>query len=205
MDRQQYLRELEARLSNRMRPNELESVMRYYEEYFEEAGPQGEAQAILDLGSPADLTARIMGQQVIKDLERRAPEEEEPYIRPRRGVRSVWTIILAICAAPIAIPVMIGLVAAGIGLLIGVFAIFLALGISGVAAVIYGILSAAAGFGAILTHGMSTTMVFVGGGMAAAGVGALLLAGSFALTGLCLRGVARLLGRVLRRKERRYE
>lgn len=200
MDRQQYLRELEARLSNRMKPDALMRVICYYEEYFDEAGPEGEAQAILDLGSPADLTEHILGGQPGKQPEPWV-QEEWTADRPRKGVGMVWKVLLAICAAPIAIPVMIGLLAGGIGLLIGILAVFVALGIAGIAAVAAGIFTAAAGFGALLTHGMTTTMVFVGGGMVAAGIGGLLLAGTFALTGLCLRGVARLLGRALRRRE----
>lgn len=204
MDRQQYLRELEARLSNRMKPDELARVIRYYEEYFDEAGVEGEAQAILDLGSPADLTDHILGgktQQTTPQWE----QEDWPIDRPRKGISMVWKVLLAICAvpiAPIAIPVMIGLVAGGIGLLVGVLAVFFALGVAGVVAVAAGIFTAAAGFGALLTHGVTTTMVFVGGGMVAAGFGALLLVGTFAITGLCLRGVARLLGRALHRRER---
>lgn len=208
MDRQQYLRELEARLSNRMKPDALARVIHYYEEYFDEAGPEGEAQAILDLGSPAELTERIMGGDSGKQTEQRGrtdrwEEEDWPIDRPRKGLGMVWKVLLTICAAPVAIPVIIGLVAGGIVLLVGVLGVFAALGLAGVVGIAAGVFTAAAGFGALLTHGMTTTMLFVGGGMMAAGLGGLLLAGAFALTGLCLRGVARLLSRALRRREAR--
>lgn len=203
MDREQYLRELEARLSNRMAPPQLASVMRYYEEYFDEMGPDQEAKAIDDLGSPTDLSRRIMGDQVVRDLEHRVPPDDDfpPYKPPRRGLGAVWTVILAILAAPIAIPLAVGLVALAVGIFIAILALFLGLGIGGVACVAFGIFVAVVGFSSILVHGVATTMYFVGGGMLSAGVGVLLIAAAVAITGLCLGGLARLLGRMLRRRE----
>ena len=46
-------------------------------------------------------------------------------------------------------------------------------------------------------------MYFSGLGMLTAGLGLLMIAGSFALAGLCLRGVAALLRRIAGRKEAR--
>lgn len=58
MDRQQFLQQLRALLSD-ITPEEREEAIRYYEEYFDEAGP-GQEQAILaELGSPAKVAAII--------------------------------------------------------------------------------------------------------------------------------------------------
>lgn len=58
MDRQQFLQQLSALLSD-ITPEERGEAIRYYEEYFDEAGP-GQEQAILaELGSPAKVAAII--------------------------------------------------------------------------------------------------------------------------------------------------
>lgn len=63
MDRERYLQEVYGRLSNKMPRKDLDSVMRYYEEYFDEAGPEREAEIIAELGSPAELAAKILGER----------------------------------------------------------------------------------------------------------------------------------------------
>lgn len=200
MDREQYLRELEARLSNRMPPQELLNVMRYYTEYFDEAGPEGASGVMLDLGSPGDLTGRILGETVVSTAGPDPSGGEAWREPPRRGLRSVWGVLLAIFAAPIAIPLAVGLFVLALGILAAIFALFLGLGAAGVLCVAMGVLSAVCGFTAVLTGGVATTMYFVGGGMLVAGFGALLLAGGFAVTGVCLRGLGGLMGRLLHRR-----
>lgn len=63
MDRERYLQEVWARLSNKMPRKDLDSVMHYYEEYFNEAGPEREAEIIAELGSPEELAAQILGER----------------------------------------------------------------------------------------------------------------------------------------------
>lgn len=63
MDRERYLQEVYGRLSNKMPRKDLDSVMRYYEEYFNEAGPEREAEIIAELGSPEELAAKILGER----------------------------------------------------------------------------------------------------------------------------------------------
>ena len=42
MTREEYLAQLRALLTGRTPPDELERILAYYTEYFDEAGPQGE-------------------------------------------------------------------------------------------------------------------------------------------------------------------
>lgn len=70
MDRERYLQEVWARLSNRMPRKDLDGIMRYYEEYFDEAGPQREAEVIAELGTPEELARRILEDRTAKGRRR---------------------------------------------------------------------------------------------------------------------------------------
>ena len=51
MNKEQFLARLEKRL-RRIPQEERENIMLYYQEYFEEAGPEQEQEVIQELGSP---------------------------------------------------------------------------------------------------------------------------------------------------------
>ena len=73
--------------------------MEYFTEYFEEAGPEGEQAVIAELGTP---------KQAASELLRNLLNEQIVQPRERRSVGSVLMIaLLAICAAPIALPLAI--------------------------------------------------------------------------------------------------
>ena len=59
MDKNAYLKELSRRLSRRMPKREREDTLRWYEEYFQEAGPEREAEVIEELGSPEAVARRV--------------------------------------------------------------------------------------------------------------------------------------------------
>lgn len=175
----EYLQELHLRLSHRLTGPELERLMRYYEDYFKEAGPAGEQRVIEELGSPERLVRRIMGEQPVEGLE-----------PPRTGMRPLWIVVLAVCAAPVVIPLAFSLVV-----------LVLALAFSGLVCVAYGGAASFVGFTSVLTHGIPTAIFFMGGGAVTAGIGLLLAAAAFGLCGLCCRGIRWLLGRGRQRGE----
>ena len=59
MDKNAYLKELSRRLSRRIPEREREDTLRWYEEYFQEAGPEREAEVIEELGSPETVARRV--------------------------------------------------------------------------------------------------------------------------------------------------
>lgn len=197
--REEYLRQLRARLSNRMTPQELENVLAYYGEYFDEAGEGREDQVMEELGSPEHLSHQILGDQVIRELEQPRASREGSR---RSGLGAVWTVVLAICAAPIAVPLILGLVAVALGLVVAVLALVLGIGAGGVACVAAGIVSAWAGLNVIFSSGLATTMYFVGLGLLSSGIGVAMLAGAVALARVCFTGIARMLGRAMHRNRR---
>lgn len=59
MDKNAYLKELSRHLSRRMPEREREDTLRWYEEYFQEAGPERESEVIKELGSPETVAQRV--------------------------------------------------------------------------------------------------------------------------------------------------
>jgi len=58
MNKDIFLRDLERFLSD-IPQEEREQALKYYEDYFEDAGPENEQQVIQDLGSPVELAKQI--------------------------------------------------------------------------------------------------------------------------------------------------
>ncbi|MBP3519783.1 MAG: hypothetical protein J6J87_00380, partial [Oscillospiraceae bacterium] len=69
MDKETYLRFLRALLMNRLPAADAEDIVRFYTEYLEEAGPDKVQEAMAALGSPEELTAKIMEQRAKEEAE----------------------------------------------------------------------------------------------------------------------------------------
>lgn len=115
MTGEDYLKQLRARLTGRTDPAELERLMCYYTDYFEEAGPEGADAVIRELGTPAELTGRILGERHGR-YEGNTGAAAQPAAGHRRGPLA-WALGL-LGAVLIGIP-MIALLA---GLTIGLAA-----------------------------------------------------------------------------------
>lgn len=62
MNKQEYLSELEAHLAS-LSEEERTNALQFYEEYFEDAGPENEQQVISELGKPFALAKSIICEQ----------------------------------------------------------------------------------------------------------------------------------------------
>ena len=67
MTRNDYLKRLSGKLK-RLPREDYEIAMEYFTEYFEEAGPENEQQAITDLGSPEDAADAAVGDVACRQL-----------------------------------------------------------------------------------------------------------------------------------------
>ena len=160
MGRQEYLRALWQRLKDRMPPEELDGIMRYYADYFDEVGPEGEGRVIEELGNPAELAQRILGERAASGLPVYAP--------PRRsGIRTFVFILVGIF---VGIPLGLVILGLAVGTLVG-----------GVVCLLLGAACGLGGFALLFGKGLATTTYFLGTGFVAAGIGLLLAAGAVAL------------------------
>ena len=98
-----------------MPKEERDDVMQYYSDYFEDAGPGKEQEVIRQLEGPEAVASQVMGGtlpggQEAQDRDQGGPAYGAPaqgQQRHRNGLRSWWGVLLAICAAPIALPLAI--------------------------------------------------------------------------------------------------
>ena len=90
MDKNEFLSRLREKLK-RLPPEDINDAMEYYEEYLEDAGPENEAAVI------AAVASQVLTDYAVKQM------KKEPSAR--RGLSTIWIVLLAIFASPIAIPV----------------------------------------------------------------------------------------------------
>ncbi len=72
MNKQEFLRKLEQSL--RIKAEEKDEVMRYYSEYFEEAGPENEQAVLEELGDP-----RVLAEKLNAECKAEETQAEEPW------------------------------------------------------------------------------------------------------------------------------
>ena len=89
MNRNDYMAALRRALSI-LPEEERASALRYYEEYFDDAGPENEGRVIADLGDPQTVAAQILADY--RELTAVPPQQDAP---PRSACR--WR---AACCSP---------------------------------------------------------------------------------------------------------
>lgn len=197
MNRQQYMKQLEAALS-RIPKEERENVLQYYNEYFDEAGPEQEQEIIKRLGPPQKLASQIKAQSAVKDL------ESQPAPTVKKGISTIWLVILGIFAAPVALPVAIAVAAVAFSLVLVVVCLLVAASLAALGVFAGGIAAIAAGFGVLFATPASAIFA-IGVGLIMLGATLLLSILTILAAGAFFRLMARLLNRGFHRKERGNE
>ncbi|MGL4798216.1 MAG: DUF1700 domain-containing protein [Cellulosilyticaceae bacterium] len=194
MNRREYMKELAQKLS-RMPEQERMEAMGYYEEYFDEAGPENEAEVIKNLGTPTQVARQILADFAVKESVAR-PES------PKKGIGAVVFIILAIFAAPIALPLAIAAVAVVFALLV-VLVVLAFTGVIVVASFVFaGVVSFFASFAVIATN-PATGIFALGVGISFIGLGILVAIGIYVAWVKCMPSVVRGINDGLNRLQRR--
>lgn len=148
MNRREFMQELRERLG-RLSPDERDAACAYYEEYFDEAGPDREQEVIRELGSPQSTASRILADHAVKAA-REAPGN------PRKGLSALWFVLLAVIAAPIALPAVMAIV----GVLIAIVATLFAVGLAAIGLVIGGVALFVGGFVTLFMTPASALVLF---------------------------------------------
>lgn len=120
MTRNEYLQKLQSYLRN-LPPEEVEDVLVYYRELFDEKNLKGTDSVPQHLESP-----RQVALDVLAEVNLRQGEKQE--LEPAKSKKNSWLIILlALFAAPIGLPFAMAILGLLIGLISIVFAILFAL------------------------------------------------------------------------------
>ena len=106
MTRQEYMQQLAALLAA-MPEAERRDALDYYEEYFDAAGPEKEAQTIQELGSPQNVAEKIWegtGAQFGTPM----PDNSMPEQGSRRRKSPVWIVLAVLAILSVVLLVFIG-------------------------------------------------------------------------------------------------
>ena len=181
MNREEYMRRLTHRL-RRLPKEDFDKAVSYFTEYFEEAGPENERQAIVDLGEP-----ELAADQIVRDF--------EPVKDVKGGISAVWVGILAVFAAPIGLPLALALGAMGFSLVLMILLCLLAMILLS-----FGVIAAAGPCVIVsvflLFSSFADGVATLGAGLIAMGIGICLVMGSIAFGKYILRAITCLLGRI---------
>ena len=115
MTRTEYIAKLTKYL-RKLPQQDYEEAIEYFMEYFEEAGPENEAQVIAELGTPKEaaheVISRLLDEKIIDD---------ESSLRNKTTI--LWIAILAVLASPVALPILLFFLAMLLTLLLIIFAV----------------------------------------------------------------------------------
>lgn len=220
MSRKAFMARLDELLAD-ITEAEKEEALSYYEEYFEDAGPENEEEVISSLGSPEKVAATIKA-----GLSENAQEEGEfsesgytntyydvkdevATINKRKGLGGIgtggWVIILILClfALPILGPILLGIVGTIFGILVAIAAVIFAVLVTGIALVVAAVAMVAAGFATLFATPL-VGVALIGAALLVAGIGILIaILGFWVVTKVIpplLRGLVELIRKPFVRK-----
>ena len=115
MTRTEYIAKLTKYL-RKLPQKDYEEALEYFMEYFEEAGPENEAQVIAELGTPKEAAHEVISRL----LEEKIVEDKSSL---RNKTTILWIAILTILASPVALPILLFFLAMLLTLLLIIFAV----------------------------------------------------------------------------------
>ncbi len=166
MNRYEFIEELKVRLK-KLPYDEIKNAIEYYEEYFDDAGYENEKTVIEELISPSKVASQIIADFAIKDFENSKPSV-------KKGLSTVWFIVLAIFASPIAFPVAFALVVLVFSIVLAVLISIFSIGFGGLALALGGIVCLFMSFSIIIKE-FATSIFFIGFSFLSFGVGIAIL------------------------------
>ncbi len=190
MNKLEYMEQLKERLK-RLPKKDFMLAVEYYEEYFADAGVENEAKAIEDLGSPQEAA-----EQIIRDMA--LSYSKEPVKNVARGFNSLWVVLLALCASPIALPLLfVGVVVIIVSVAV-MWLLLLSLLMAGAGVALMGPLTIIAGF-TVIAKSFPVFLTCFGTGLLAMGLGTALTIASYMLGKSYLNWTIRFIGNILQK------
>lgn len=192
MNKELYLKQLQKYLK-RLPKEDYEQAMEYFEEHFDDAGPENEQQVIQELGSPREAAAELL-----KNLLNQKTAVSESG-KKSSGGKNVLIAILAMLAAPIGVPLLLAcilLLFAGVLLIVSLLICAFAIVVSGVLVggklLIRGIVA--------IPYSVSGFCIIFGFGILSIGLSVIICLGLCKLCRLIERGIVSLVKRVLQQR-----
>lgn len=178
MTKTEYLDKLTKYL-RKLPQKDYEEALEYFMEYFEEAGPENEAQVIAELGTPKEaaheVITRLLDEKIIED---------KSSLRNKTTI--LWIAILAVLASPVALPILLFFLAMLMTLLMIIFAVIVTALALTFALLISGVYTFFTSF-SLLSVSLASTLFGVGLGLLMFGGALLLLFASFEICKLFVK------------------
>ena len=187
MTKKEYMKKLAYQL-RRLPKEDFNKAMDYFEEYFEDAGTEHEQKAIQDLGTPEEAASALI-------LELAQENAAKPPKTMKRRFSALWIAVLALFAAPIALPLALAILAVIASAVLAVVAGILLAALSCVAVSVLGIIGGIA----ILPQTVGGGLVSIGLSLMLIGCGILVTYFSIWLTRWVIVKLAGLLGRLVKK------
>ena len=135
MNRIDFMNQLESLLQN-ISPTEREEALQYYNDYFDDAGPENEKEVIEALGNPARVAENIK-RDLQENSETRAKASDRALVEYGKTVNAqsqpqpekpaekktempTWAIVLIVVLLVLASPALLGVGAGAFGVVIGI-------------------------------------------------------------------------------------
>lgn len=143
MNRNEFMKQLERLLLDIPEGDRLDAL-KYYNDYFDEAGVERECEVIRELGSPGKVAA-IIKADLNENNTAHIEHAVEGYKPPKKKRNIPWAlvIILLIFALPVlggVFGTLLGMVGAIFGILVAIFACGVAFLLSAIACIVVGVL-----------------------------------------------------------------
>ena len=219
MNRIDFMAQLKRLLSD-VPESDRNDAIAYYNDYFDEAGADNEAQVIQELGNPGKVAAMIRAslrssdnsrgeytetgyQEAGTKANRQTPVARYEGTNQRRGGgKLALIIILAVFASPFIIGIGGGALGLLIGLIAGLFGIVIALFGAAIAGLVAGIIGIVTGFIEVFVN-PATGLLMIGGGLISVAVTLSIICLAiwlgFKIVPKIFRGITDLISRILHR------
>lgn len=192
MNKKAFLTDLKQRLKH-LPKDDREDALTYYEEYLEDMDLNDTEDVTEKLGSPKEIAREIIANCTEKHIDN---QKEKGGVK--NSATMIWTVILGVCAAPFAIPLIGAILLVLFGILLVIISFVCAIGLGGASFIVVGISSCIV---AIFAAGFAQRIVCIGIGLLGVAVGLLLLIATIKIAEWLTRGVAKLFQKMFMRKK----
>lgn len=187
MNKKAFMKEL-ARLLKHLPKEDREDALTYYGEYLAEMDVDEETDVTGRAGMPKEIAREIIENCTKKHLD---TQKEQGGVKNSAMV--IWMVILGICAAPIALPLIIAFFAVLLSVLIVLFSVVFVVGCCGVGFFLVGIFSVMACF---LVPGVGQKLVCMGVGAIGFSLALFLLVATVCLAEVFAGGIGKVFKRI---------
>lgn len=209
MNRIDFMKQLESLLQN-VSPTEREEALQYYNDYFDDAGPENEKEVIEALGNPARVAENIKrdltgnGEVHAKASDRAlieygkaqgtAQSQTKTEAKASKTGLPTWVIVLLVVLLVLASPAILGAGMGVLGVLIGVvtawFSMIFGFGVAALALFIVMLVLIVLGIICIFVDPL-VGVSLMGGGLLCGGIGILFLMLTVAMGGMATPAICK--------------